>query len=220
MDATAPAADPQDDFADWREALSAVEGLLVGRERRIGAADLFALLDLNDVTRADRNAAGLQIKRIMRSLGWKPKVTKIDGKPVRGYVRRDPKARPAPPKKEPAEVVVNRPVLTPTDTPDPRSLSQQLERVAGLALDQAETILTLPIEGADGNLMRAKTSVVNAVLATQSRVDENILRSKRDSDDVLTRLEKIIRRARREIPGEPKKTVEVPSLQTANPAAA
>jgi hypothetical protein len=201
MDATTPAADRQDDFADWREQLSKVEGLLVGRERRVSAADLLKLLDLDDLTGANRIEALTQIKQIMTSTGWRPKVTKIGGKSVRGYVRLDPNA---PPPAEPEPVVVSRPVLTLTDRTEPGALPRKLEMVSGMALQQAEEILSKPIDGADGNLMRAKTAIVGAVLSTQSKVDENILRAKRGGNDVLDRLEKLIRQARRVVPREPK----------------
>jgi hypothetical protein len=198
MDAATPDADQQDDFAAWREILGKAEGLLVGRERRVSVAELMQSLDLGDLTGANRLEAFAQIKQIMTELGWRPRVMRLGGKTVRGYVRLDPQAPPAPAEPEPE--VVTRPVLTPSDTGDPGALPRKLERVSGLALEQAEEILSKPIEGADGNLMRAKTSIVGAVLATQSKADENVLRAKRGGSDVLDRLERILRQARRTIP--------------------
>jgi hypothetical protein len=193
--------DATDDFADWRDELAKVEGQLVGRERRVSAAELLKLLDLDDLAGAERIGALTQIKRIMQAEKWTAKVTKIGGVSVRGYVRSDPNAPPAPAEPEP-EAVVNRPVLTPSgDTDDPGALPRKLEKVSGMALEQAETILGLPIdENTSGNVWRAKTAIVGAVLATQSKVDENILRAKRGGSDVLDRLERILRQARRSIP--------------------
>jgi hypothetical protein len=205
--------DATDDFADWHEKLSQAEGLLCGRERRVSAAELLSLLDLDDLAGANRIEALTQIKRIMTSIGWRPKVTKIGGKSVRGYVRRDPQA-PPPPAEEPA-VVVSRPVLTEINNPTPDSLSRHLEKITGMALKQAEEILELPLDDAtSGNIMRAKTSIVGTVLTTQARVDENSLRTKRDSG-VLDRLEKLIRQARREIPREPKSAATKPLQESA-----
>jgi hypothetical protein len=204
--------DAPDEFADWREMLSGVEGLLVGRERRVSVAELLKLLDLDDLAGAERIGALTQVKRIMTSLGWRAKVTKLAGKSVRGYIRLGPQAPPPPPEPEPA--VVNRPVLTPSGETEPGSLPQKLEKVAGMALAQAEEILALPVAEADGNVMRAKTAIVGAVLATQSKVDENILRAKRSGNDVLDRLEKIMRQVRRTIPREPKaaKPISAPAV--------
>jgi hypothetical protein len=200
-----PIMETADDFADWRETLSKVEGLLCGRERRVSVAELVKLLDLDDLTGANRIEALTQVKRIMLSERWTAKVTKIGGVSVRGYVRLDPNA-PAP--AEPV-AVINKPVLTPSDEMGPDALPRKLEKVSGMALEQAETILGLPIdENTSGNVWRAKTSIVGAVLATQSKVDENILRARRGGDDVLRRLDKLIRAAKRTIPKEPKKIVE------------
>jgi hypothetical protein len=120
---------------------------------------------------------------------------------VRGYIRPDPAGPQAAPPDEAPEAT-NAPVLTAIN-PAADSLSQQLEKITGMALLQAEEILSKPLEGADGNLMRAKTSIVSATLNTQVRADENLLRAKRDSG-VLDRFAKLLRQVRKEVPREPK----------------
>src|SRR5262249_45553112 len=52
-DAQDAAANVADDFAEWREELAKVEGVLVGRERRVSVAEVLALLDLGDLTGSD-----------------------------------------------------------------------------------------------------------------------------------------------------------------------
>jgi hypothetical protein len=198
-----------DSFADWRELLAKVEGVLVGRERRVGCAELLKLVGADNFSLADRNTAGSEVRKIMTSLGWTSKVAKIDGRPVRGYVRPDPDTDPAD-QPEPEPVLVNKhPALT--DNSSKVSLPQQLESVTALALEQAKEILMLPIEGASGNELRAKCSIISSTLVTQTKADEHVLRSK-GQGDVLERLGKLIRQVKRGMP-KPTKPPKAAAIQ-------
>src|SRR6266566_9212749 len=61
---------------DVTERRLAQEMLDQARERRVSVAELLKLLDLDDLAGANRIEALTQIKRIMTSIGWRPKVTK------------------------------------------------------------------------------------------------------------------------------------------------
>jgi hypothetical protein len=131
---------------------------------------------------------------------WRgPKVMRgPSGGAMRGYFRPATDVpEPPEPEQQPVLVPAKRPVLT--DNARKASLPQQLESVTALALEQARAILLLPIEGASGNELRAKCSVISSAFTTQTKADEHVLRSK-GQGDVLERLGKIIRQVKREMP--------------------
>jgi hypothetical protein len=191
-----PAAD------DWSRVLAGVVGHSENGTLRVATAELLKLVDVpnNSITTS-------YLRSVMSGLGWRgPATMKINGRPTRGYARRDPNA----PAKQPAPVpeeMVSKPVLTAANG-SKAGMPEQLEAVTRLALTQAEEILLLPIDTASGNVMRAKTSIIGAALTTQSRVDESRLRS-RSQGDVMERLGKLIRQMKRTIPKEkPIKEIE------------
>ena len=64
-------------------------------------------------------------------------------------------------------------------------LADQLESASGKAIEKAQEILAMPLDPASeqfGVVMRAQTSTVATVLATQTRADENRLRASNNPD--------------------------------------
>jgi hypothetical protein len=75
------------------------------------------------------------------------------------------------------------PLISPANSSDPPNLAAKLENAASQALDEALAILRLQPHRDDrvySAVLRAKTAVIGSVLSTQVRVDEAMLRAKRE----------------------------------------
>lgn len=75
-------------------------------------------------------------------------------------------------------------ITTPSPPDDPPNLAAKLETAASQALDEALAILQLQPHRDDrvySAVLRAKTAVIGSVLSTQVRVDEAMLRAKREN---------------------------------------
>ncbi len=77
-------------------------------------------------------------------------------------------------------------LISPTNSSDPPNLAAKLQTAASQALDEALAILQLTPHRDDrvySAVLRAKTAIIGSVLSTQVRVDEAMLRARRE--DVL-----------------------------------
>lgn len=73
-------------------------------------------------------------------------------------------------------------------------LADQLESASGEAIEKAREILAMPLDPASeqfGVVMRAQTSTMATVLATQTRADENRLRATHRPDVLAALLDRI-----------------------------
>jgi hypothetical protein len=82
----------------------------------------------------------------------------------------------------------------------PDNLALRLETVTGRAIAKSEEILNFPLDPDSDHfpvVLRAQTAIVNSVLNTQTKVDENRLRARKP--DVLPQLIKLIAEERARI---------------------
>ena len=194
-------------FAEWRTVLAGVVGHEheFSSEMRVSTGELAQLLCVENVSQNT-----MRFGSVMRSLGWEgPSALRINGRSIHGYRRPAPIAESA--KAKWAEPAPEREVAIRYHGPPQivqvvrdEGLVRQLEKVCGLSLDKLQEILELPMDTKNGNVLRAQTAAAGTVLQCQLRADESRFRTAHNND-VLDRLEKLIRQASRTIPkGKPK----------------
>jgi hypothetical protein len=85
------------------------------------------------------------------------------------------------------------------DAFDADDLPHQLETLTRHSLKELRRILRLPLDQNNGNLLRAKVTASLGVLQSQLRADDSRMRV-RAAEDVLSRLEKLMREQRKLLP--------------------
>jgi hypothetical protein len=189
-------------FAEWRAVLTNVSGHEheFSGEMRVSTGELAQLLGMENISQNT-----MRFGAVMRSLGWEgPSALRINGRSVHGYRRPAPVAEPA--KTTRAEPAPEREVVIRHHGPPQivrvvrdEGLVRQLEKVCGLSLDKLQEILELPMDTNNGNVLRAQTTAAGTVLQCQLRADETRFRTAHNND-ILDRLEKLVRQTKRMIP--------------------
>lgn len=87
-------------------------------------------------------------------------------------------------------------------------LPAALERISGKSLRMLEELISLPVARVSDARLRAMVTGAGVVLGTKVRVDEGALRVKHDND-VLDRLERLIKDAKRVVPQRETEFVEI-----------
>jgi hypothetical protein len=167
---------------DWHAILAGVAGVLAAREHRVTTQELFA----KHLGIAYTDKAARRLRRVMRDLGWLPKVMRLGGKTMHGYCRPPTGDLPAMPASAQSGVQ-DEPTAEIATTMRDGSLAPELEKVTVLGLKKLKTILTHRTDFTDGNLLRAQTAAASTAIHAQLKADETRLRQKTQGD-VLERL--------------------------------
>jgi hypothetical protein len=173
----------------WNEVLGRLVGTVYRGIERIASATIMNALGVP----SDKEARQREGKRIVSPrLGWNgPKNMRIDATVCRHGYWRIPNAPP-----KAFDPVANDLQL---DLGEAESLPQALEQVTRLSIKELRRILRLPLDDANGNLLRSKVTAAGIALNAQLRADEQRLKAKA-TGDVLERLIKIIDEERRLLP--------------------
>jgi hypothetical protein len=200
-------------FAEWRTVLATVVGheTFDELEMRVSTRELVQLLG-----QPHSSQTTMRLGSIMRALGWTgPRPMRIGGPSIHGYTR--PAPIPEPAKAKQAEPAPERETAAQRRGPPQivrvvrdEGLVRQLERVCGLSLDKLQEILELPVDTENGNVLRAQTAAAGTVLQCQLRADETRFRAAHNND-VLDRLERLIRQVKKTLPKDVPKISLTPS---------
>jgi len=192
------------DFDRWEEILGGLKGKFLRGTERIAACRILDLLGADEVL-GQRVKVGKKIAPIMRKNGWHGPCSlrcPDDSAPggflaTTGYWR--------------VKDALPRPVVegeTPVDLPEGVGLDLGLELPEALAdgatlgVRWSRVVLRKRVDTDNAALLRAQGQAAALMVTSQLRADESRLKRQRDND-VLDRLERLLRRVEREIPLEP-----------------
>jgi len=186
------------DYSQWEEVLSKITGQVVKGTERVSTAEIMDLLLVANDLQLRREVAK-RVPSFMRRLSWSgPRhinFRRDGGKRVilAGYWR--PISRPPQPHPDMAgEMAAD---VNPTGLSD--NLPHALEQVTRRSLRKLDQILRVPLDPADGNLIRAQVTAALGAINAQLRADEQRLRT-RTTGDVLERLERLIAEQKKLLP--------------------
>jgi len=190
------------DFDRWEEILSNLQGAKLRGTERILTWQILDALGADEAL-GQRVKVGKRIAPMMRKLGWHgprsircPDSSSPTGfSSSTGYWRvKDALPRPAADGE------------APLDLPDGVGLELELPEAlqdgAALGVRWSRAILRKRIDTENAALLRAQGQAAALMVTSQLRADESRLRRQRDND-VLDRLEKLVRQTERSIPLEP-----------------
>ena len=185
----------------WDEVISSLSGTVHRGIEKIKSAQVLAALRLSGNKECGGKRAGIA----MRSRGWRgPQMLRFaDGTHGSGFCRGGSDDDDADATSMSASTSTSMSVSALAGPPAPEpSLPEQLEKGSRESVRWARAVLRWPLDVENGNLCRMQGTAANLLMGTQVRVDQARLRAQQ-SNDILDRLEKLLRKTERSIPLEP-----------------
>jgi len=188
--------------SEWDEVLSKLTGTVHRGIEKIKSAEVLAALRLSGNKEYGSKRAGIA----MRSRGWAgPKMLRFaDGTHGSGFCRGgsddDDDDADATSVSASTSTSMSVSALAGPPAPEP-SLPEQLEKGSRESVRWARAVLRRPLDVENGNLCRMQGTAANLLMGTQVRVDQARLCAQQ-SNDILDRLEKLVRKTERSIPLE------------------